>query len=141
VGVCLTSAEELGLAGARAWARGRAPAVALNCDGVDDRGSITCMYSGRRPDRLVAEVVAGGKRAGVAVRAHRLLPGVQTDGVALAEEGWAAVTLSKGSARTLARIHTPRDRADALTGAGIADVAALVTELVRARHPAAGGRA
>jgi hypothetical protein len=133
-GVCLTSAEELGLAGARAWVAGRAagaPAVAINCDSVDDRGTTTCMYSGRRPDTLVASVLAAGARARSRIRAHRLLPGVLTDGVALADASWDVVTLSKGSARTLARIHTPRDRADGLTGTGMDEVARVIVELLQ----------
>lgn len=132
VGVCLTSAEELGLAGARAWVRGREPGVAINCDGVDDGGATTCMYSGRRPDRLIADVLVAAARAEVATRVHRLLPGVLTDGVALADAGWVVVTLSKGSARTLARIHTARDRPEALTGRGIADVSRVMVERIGA---------
>jgi len=138
-GICLTSAEELGLAGARAWVRGRAPGVAINCDGVDDRGTTTCMYSGRRPDALVAEVLAAAARAGARVRAHRLLPGVLTDGVALADAGWAVVTFSRGDVRTLARIHTPRDGAEALTGDGVDEVARVVAEVVRTRSTGAPG--
>jgi len=132
VGVCLTSAEELGLAGARAWvkhAAHRAESIAINCDGVDDRGVVTCMYSGARPGALVDAVVAAGERSDVHVRAHRLLPGVLTDGVALADAGWPVVTLSKGGARTLARIHTPGDRADRLSGAGIDEVARVIVAL------------
>ena len=135
-GVCLTSAEELGLAGARAWVRGArvtGTGVAINCDGVDDGGRITCMYSGHRPDGLVTAVVEAGSRVGVSVRAHRLLPGVLTDGVALADAGWQVVTLSKGSARTLARIHTPRDRSDALNGLGMDEVARVIVELLESR--------
>jgi putative aminopeptidase FrvX len=141
VGVCLTSAEELGLAGARAWVRARGAAgscVALNCDGVDDVGATTCMYSGSRPDGLVAAVIAAASRARVALRAHRLLPGVLTDGVALADAAWPVVTLSKGGPRTLARIHTPYDRADAITGAGIAEVASVMVELIDATTPDQG---
>jgi len=133
VGVCLTSAEELGLAGARAWVKTgarRAGAVAINCDGVDDRGVVTCMYSGGRPDALIGEVLAAGDRSGVRVRAHRLLPGVLTDGVALADAGWPVVTLSKGGARTLARIHTPRDSADRLAGTGIDEVTRVIVALI-----------
>ena len=137
VGVCLTSAEELGLAGARAWARGRGHppegVVAVNCDGVDDHGATTSMHSGRRPASLIDAVVAAAAVAGTTVRAHRLLPGVLTDGVALADAGWPVVTLSKGSASTLARIHTPRDRADVITGVGIAEVARIITALVDAQ--------
>jgi hypothetical protein len=133
IGVCLTSAEELGLAGARAWVRNaeRGPGtIAINCDGVDDGGVTTCMYSGVRPGGLVDAALAAGARMGVAIRAHRLLPGVLTDGVALADAGWRVVTLSKGGVRTLARIHTPRDRADLLTGAGIDEVARVIVALI-----------
>lgn len=140
VGVCLTSAEELGLAGARAWARarGRGGAIALNCDGVDDTGTTTCMYSGRRPDAVVSLVLAAGLRTGVPIRAHRLLPGVLTDGVALSDAGWPVVTLSKGGPRTLARIHTPHDRAENIAGAGIAEVARVMVELIEATTPNQG---
>jgi peptidase M28-like protein len=140
VAVCLTSAEELGLAGARAWARarGRGGAIALNCDGVDDTGTTTCMYSGRRPDAVVSLVLAAGLRTGVPIRAHRLLPGVLTDGVALSDAGWPVVTLSKGGPRTLARIHTPHDRAENIAGAGIAEVARVMVELIEATTPNQG---
>jgi hypothetical protein len=135
-GVCLTSAEELGLAGARAWVRNAArgePGIAINCDGVDDGGATTCMYSGRRPDSLVSAVLQAGARTDATIRAHRLLPGVLTDGVALADAGWRAVTLSRGGIRTLARIHTPHDRPEALTGAGMDEVARVIVEMLRAR--------
>jgi hypothetical protein len=136
VAICLTSAEELGLAGARAWVRHPAreqPGVAINCDGVDDTGATTCMYSGRRPDALVRAVLEASDRIGASVRAHRLLPGVLTDGVALSDAGWQVVTLSKGSLRTLARIHTPRDRAAELTGSGMDEVARMIVELLDTR--------
>lgn len=135
VSVCLTSAEELGLAGARSWAAGAKgrPGVAVNVDTVDHAGATTCMYSGRKPGALVACVLAAGSRAGSSIRAHRLLPGVLTDGVALADAGWEVVTLSRGSVRTLARIHTPRDRADDLTGAGMDEVARVLIALVESR--------
>ena len=134
-GVCLTSAEELGLAGARAWVWSQrdGPGVAINCDGVDDRGTTTCMYTGRRPNQLVASVLAASARTGSRMRAHRLLPGVLTDGVALADAAWSVVTLSKGGARTLGRIHTPRDRADHLTGTGMAEVARVIADLLQTR--------
>ena len=134
VGVCLTSAEELGLAGARAWVlageRANVPGVAINVDGVDDRGRTTCMYSGRKPASLVASVFLAAQQCGSVVRAHRLIPGVLTDGVALADAGWQVVTLSKGGVRTLARIHTPADRADELTGEGIDEVARIIVTVL-----------
>jgi hypothetical protein len=104
--------------------------VTINVDSVDDGGSTTCMYSGRRPQALVASVIAAAARTGVTVRAHRLLPGVLTDGVALADAGWPVVTLSRGGVRTLARIHTPNDRAEHLTGAGMDEVTRLIVALI-----------
>ena len=133
VGVCLTSAEELGLAGARAWVRGRRAAIAVNCDGIDDGGTMTCMHSGKRPAALIAAVAKAATACGVPVRAHRLLPGVLTDGVALADAGWDVVTLSKGGLGTLARIHTVHDGAERLEGTGIAEVARVLAALVDGR--------
>jgi len=67
------------------------------------------------------------------MRAHRLLPGVLTDGVALADVAWSVVTLSKGGMRTLGRIHTPRDRAEQLNGTGMAEVARVIADLLETR--------
>jgi Zn-dependent M28 family amino/carboxypeptidase len=126
LGVLLTSAEELGLAGARAWVRGRAPSVAINVDGVDDRGALSCMTSGRRPAWLVAVVERAARSLGESMRVRRLLPGVLVDGVALADAGWQVVTISKGTAATLARIHTPSDTVRRLDGRGAAEAAQLI---------------
>ena len=137
VGVCLTTAEELGMAGARAWVlepvRAGVPSVAINVDGVDDVGQTTCMYSGRKPENLIASVLAAAQQSGPVVRVHRLIPGVLTDGVALADAGWEVVTLSKGGVRTLARIHTPADRAEEITGAGIDEVARIIVAVLSSR--------
>jgi hypothetical protein len=131
LGVLLPSAEELGLAGARAWAARNPASVAINCDGVDDAGVLSCMYSGRRPDRLADALRRAGERLGTPVRVHRLLPGVLMDGVALADAGWEVANVSKGTLATLARIHTPRDVAEAIRGDGIASAARLIAETLR----------
>jgi hypothetical protein len=128
LGVVLTSAEELGLAGARAWVRSRAhpPARAINIDGVDDAGRLNVTYTGRRPDQLIALLEA----AEHPVRVSRLFPGVLTDAVALADAGWQAVTVSKGTWRTVARIHTPNDNLSALTGQGAESVARWLSVVI-----------
>jgi hypothetical protein len=72
------------------------------------------------------------------VRTRRLLPGILADSVALADAGWETVTLSRGTAATLARIHRPGDRADRMTAAGIAATAPLVAAVVE--RLAGGGR-
>lgn len=128
LGVVLTSAEELGLAGARAWVRSRShpPARAINIDGVDDAGRLNVTYTGRRPDQLIAQLEA----AEHPVRVSRLFPGVLTDAVALADAGWQAVTVSKGTWRTVARIHTPNDNLSALTGQGAESVARWLSVVI-----------
>ncbi len=131
VGVVITSAEELGLAGARAWVRDRPPATALNCDGIDDVGELVCMFSGRKPDRLVASFERAARGEGHPGGARRLLPGVLVDGVAFADAGWQAITLSRGTIRTLARIHTRGDTLDVLRGTGVNEAAHVLTRLTR----------
>jgi hypothetical protein len=126
VGVLITDAEELALAGARAWARSHAPSIALNCDSVDDDGALVVMYSGARPARLVSLVAAAARSTGEPVRVLRLIPGILTDHVALADAGWETLTLSRGTLRTLRRIHTSRDSLEFMRGTGIASAARVL---------------
>jgi hypothetical protein len=128
VGVVITDAEELALAGSRAWVAGRAASVALNCDSIDDAGQLTVMYSRRRPDGLVSHFVRAGSTLGERVRVMRLIPGVLTDSVALADAGWQTVTLSRGNLRTLQRIHTSRDTLETMRGTGLDAAARLLAD-------------
>jgi hypothetical protein len=58
------------------------------------------------------------------------------DGVALADAGWEVLNVSKGSWRTVSRIHTPRDSIDHLEGSGAEETAAmLVAAMVAERKP------
>jgi hypothetical protein len=117
VGVLIPSAEELGLAGARAWVRahGGERAYVVNCDGVDDQGELTLMYTRTIP----APIVDAVQRAAGAARTRRMPPGLLLDSVAFADAGWTAATLSHGSMRTLARVHTRSDALEALTGSQV----------------------
>lgn len=130
-GVLLPSAEELGLAGARAWARTMTDVanegVALNCDGVDDAGEMTIMYSGERPAGLIDTLVRLSVRS---PRVTRMPIGLLTDSVALSDRGWTAVTVSHGSTATLRRVHRPSDSLSNLRGARITDVATLLARAV-----------
>jgi hypothetical protein len=123
----ITDAEELALAGARAWARSSAPSIALNCDSIDDHGPLVVMYSRARPDALIARLAAAAADVeSQPVRVLRLIPGILTDSVALADAGWDTLTLSRGTLRTLRRIHTSRDTLATMTGAGIAGAARVL---------------
>ena len=130
-GVLLPSAEELGLAGARAWAGSRASGVALNCDGVDDAGDLVIMYNRPAPTAVI-ETVRAAVPAGVTVRVRRMPLGLLTDSTALADRGWRAVTVSHGSFATLRRIHTPHDSLAALRGTRIDTVADILARAAEA---------
>ncbi|HWL40127.1 MAG TPA: M28 family peptidase [Gemmatimonadaceae bacterium] len=130
VGVLITSAEELGLAGARDWAaRARADTRVVNCDTIDDGGIWLCMHTGRKP-ALSSLVETTARRSGFNLLTRRLIPGILADSVAFADRGIQAVTISRGSLATLARIHTRGDTSSALTGSGIADASVLLAALI-----------
>ncbi|MDQ3675162.1 MAG: M28 family metallopeptidase [Gemmatimonadota bacterium] len=129
VGVLVTSAEELGLAGARAWAEGESRASSVvNCDTIDDSGRWLCMHTGRRPD-LSARAATTARGLGFNLGVRRLIPGILADSVAFSDRGLEAVTISRGSISTLARIHTRGDNSTRLTGSGIGEAAALLAAL------------
>ena len=130
VGVLLTSAEELGMAGARAFAQSRPVAMAINVDGIDDGGSTICMHHGQAA-RVRVGVARAARAIGMPVRERPTIPGLLTDGVALADAGWSAVTISRGGLRTLWRIHRATDVAERLRGTGMHEVARLVASAAR----------
>ena len=132
LGVLITSGEELGLAGARIWA-GSAPRNlrVVNCDTVDDHGGWRCMYSGKRPALLTTAVETSAFRLGFKIGVGRMIPGILADNIAFSDVGIDAVTISRGTLSTLARIHTWRDNSTALTGKGAAEAARLLSDLAR----------
>ncbi|MEP6691359.1 MAG: M28 family peptidase [Gemmatimonadaceae bacterium] len=133
IAVLLTSAEEMGLAGARAWAASRASGRAINFDGVDDRGALRLTSDGGVASRpLTAALLTAAAAERAPARAARLIPGVLLDGVALAEVGWGVVTVSRGDWKTVARIHTPRDDVSRIEGSGAMLAAAVVTRALEA---------
>jgi hypothetical protein len=128
VGVLITDAEELGLAGARAWCAEQTVGIALNCDGVDDVGMLTLMWTRPRSRRVESALIAA---AGEPVRVIPLVPGVLVDGLAISDAGWEAITVSRGSLATLRRIHTRRDDLAHLRGEGIESAARALATAAR----------
>lgn len=132
IGVLITSAEELGLAGARVWAPSAPPeALAIGCDTVDDDGDWRCMYSGPRPTRIDAATKTMPVGIGFSLTLSRVIPGILADSMALSDWGIEAVTLSRGTLSTLARIHTRRDTSNTLTGTGAADASIVLSALAK----------
>lgn len=139
VGILITDAEELGLAGARAWCLGGGTGVVLNCDGVDDAGEIVVMHSGAPPAAIPDAVASASANTGTAHRMRRLPLGVLTDSIAFADAGLPSVTFSRGGWGSLARVHSRRDSLANLTGEGIEATARLMAATARrlAGNPAA----
>ena len=138
VAILITSAEELGLAGARAFAGNGAAGIAINCDTIDDHGSFICMKSGEASEKLEPAIARASSLSGVEVRKARsgrylrpMLPGVLADNIALTDAGWESFTLSRGNLRTLALVHTSSDRAETVDGTGIAEAVQLVVAIAK----------
>lgn len=131
IGVLITDAEELGLAGSRAWSIQGGSGTVLNCDGVDDIGEITVMYSGARPRGLLDAVAKASQSTSVACTPRRLILGILTDSAAFVDAGMPSVTFSRGAWRTLARVHSRRDDLAHLAGTGIAETATLMAATAR----------
>jgi hypothetical protein len=131
VGILITDAEEAGLAGAHAWVCGRPAGIALNCDTVDDSGTMRALWSGARPATTSAAVARAARSLGLGCKVQRLPRGILTDGVAFQRAGWDCLTISRATWRTLGRIHTRRDSLYHLEGRGLAAATALLVASVR----------
>lgn len=136
LGVMLSSGEELGLVGARAWLAGRRQlgrgvhGVVINCDGIDDVGAVTCTIA-RDGGVFRSSIEKAVHQLPLlrTVRVRRSLPGVLFDAVAFADEGWPAATVSRGTVRSLARVHTGADTLGRLRGAGVEPTARFIAAL------------
>jgi hypothetical protein len=131
IGVLLPSAEELGLAGARAWVRDRRgeQGIAINCDGVDDGGALTIMYSGMPAMEIIDAMRASADEP---TRVRRMPLGLLLDSVALSDSGWRSVTVSRGSLPSLRRVHTREDSLEHLRGDGISRTAGVLARAAEA---------
>jgi hypothetical protein len=129
VGILLSSAEELGLAGGRAWSAAHPSGVALHCDGVDAEGELTIMHGSNAPTDVMDAVRRVAARD---VHVRRMPLGLLTDSVALADRGWRTVTISRGSLASLRRVHTPDDSLATLRGTGVDEMGAVLARAAEA---------
>jgi len=133
VAFLITDGEELGLAGAEALAP-HLPAVEgiINLDGLDDEGPFRIAESygwpprGKAP-RLVAALLDAAGELGLAIERGGVPAGIMVDHVPFARAGHPAVTLMRGTFRSLLRVHRPADTASRLAGDGVAAAARLVS--------------
>jgi len=133
VAFLVTDAEELGLAGARAIA-GRLPRglEVINLDGLDDEGPFHVIERFGIPRRgaaphLAAALLAAGAALELDVERRDLPVGVLVDHIAFVGAGHPAVTLMRGTTRSLRRVHRPEDDTTRITGRGAAHAIALVS--------------
>jgi hypothetical protein len=126
VAFLITDAEELGLAGARAAAPHLPPVFGvINLDGLDDEGNFyvlerfgTLRKQGLAPHLAAALLQEADARGEPADR--RDLPfGIPVDHIPIVRAGTPALTLMRGSLKSLRRVHQPADNLDSLSGDGV----------------------
>jgi len=129
----VTDAEELGLAGASAAAGGLAFVDGvINLDGLDDAGPVHLLgpHGMRRrggAPRIERALIAAAQALDEDVRPRAVPRGLLLDHIAFTRAGVPALTLMRGTLRSMARVHRPADRRDRLRGDGCI----LGAELVR----------
>ena len=126
VAFLITDAEELGLAGARAIARHIPPVFGvINFDGIDDDGAFQVMEDfgwprkqGQAPHLAAALLSAA---AALDEPAHRRsVPfGILVDHIPIVQAGTPALTLMRGTLRSLRRVHRPIDDITRISGSGV----------------------
>lgn len=133
VAFLITDAEEFGLAGARAVHTRLDPvAGVINLDGLDDRGELRVIERHGWPrrglaPRLMATLLGSAGALGLPIRRGDLPVGMLLDHLPFAEDGLPAVSLMRGTIRSLLRVHRPSDTADRLEGDGVAAAMAVVS--------------
>lgn len=143
VAFVITDGEELGLAGAEALAPHLPPVDGIiNLDGLDDGGPFRIAESygwpprGKAP-RLAAALLDAAEELGLPIERGGVPAGILVDHIPFARAGRPAVTLMRGTFRSLLRVHRPADTVSRLTGDGVVTAARLVSAaLARLRGPA-----
>lgn len=137
VAFLVTDGEELGLAGARAVAADLPPIQGvINVDGLDDHGVFYVAegYGWRRKGsapQLAAALLTAATALDMPVERRRLPRSIPVDHLPVAEAGIPALTLLRGSWRSLLRVHRPADNVDSLDGSGAAAGATLLAAAIR----------
>lgn len=129
----VTDAEELGLVGATDVARKIPPVIGvINLDGLDDDGPVHIIERFGLPRRGIAPHLAAAHLQAAAAldipaRRRDLPLGIGVDHIAFTRAGHPALTLMRGTPKSLRRVHRPEDTPERLSGAGAAEVAAIVS--------------
>jgi hypothetical protein len=134
VAFLITDGEELGLAGARAAAPHLPPVFGvINMDGLDDTGPFYVLErfglirkKGLAP-HLAAALLEEADALGEPANRRDLPFGIPVDHIPLVKAGVPALTLMRGTIKSLNRVHRPADDLGSLKGDGIRRATELVT--------------
>lgn len=149
VAFLITDAEELGLAGARAIAPHMPPVFGvINVDGIDDEGPflVAERFGWPRPSglapHLAAAILASASELGLNAHRRDVPFGILLDHMPIVKGGTPALSVLRGTLRSLHRIHRPADAPTHLNGAGVMQcVELLCGALAQLRAGAAAVRA
>jgi hypothetical protein len=138
VAFIITDAEELGLAGARAIAPVLPPSFGvINVDGLDDHGGYYVLERFGWPRKrgsappLAAALLSAAESVNAPARRRDVPLGLLLDHIPLVRAGTPALTLMRGSLKSLRRVHRPADNLDNLSGSGVNEGVALLSEALR----------
>ncbi len=148
VAFLITDAEELGLAGARAIAPRMPPVFGvINVDGIDDEGTflVAERFGWPRPTglapHLAAAILSSASDLGLNAQRRDVPFGILLDHMPIVKGGTPALSVLRGTLRSLHRIHRPADAPARLNGAGVMQcVDLLCGALARLRANAADAR-
>lgn len=126
VAFLITDAEELGLAGARAAATSLPPVFGvINLDGLDDDGPLWVLERFGFPRKqglaphLAAAILAEAEARDQPADRRDVPFGIPLDHMPIVRAGVPALTLMRGTFRSLRRVHTSKDSVDRLRGDGV----------------------
>lgn len=135
--ILFTDAEEMGVAGAAAWARRHLHALRrdaqgaglgiLNFDGVGVNADLR-LAGARASRRMAGRVEAGARDCGLRVKPFSMV-GLSYDHVPFAEAGLDAVSLI-AIGRATGAVHTPRDTAGLLHPKGFAQAGRIALAVI-----------
>ena len=138
VAIVVTDAEELGLAGARALAPSLPPSFGvINIDGIDDHGAYYIIErfgwprkTGAAP-HLAAALLHAAHQLNVPATRRDVPIGLLVDHIPVVRAGTPAITLMRGSLRSLRRVHRPGDSLEHITGSGITQAVTFLSKAIQ----------
>lgn len=141
----VTDGEEIGLAGSRGIARSLPPVEGIiNIDGIDDGGPFHVLerFGRRRRGRaphLAMPLLKAADALGWEAHRRDVPLGLLLDHISFVRAGIPALTLMRGTFRSMMRVHRPADDLEHLSGSGIRDAVRLLSGALAVLRGTEGG--